>query len=256
MMTYKERTVWQIPQKGDSGFREEFEALSRAWGPGLAAARIYEIHSDLGLEMTKIALRVAADAVRQGLSVAYHDVGKNLTYELEQEFIWGKVSEMEAGWGRFEVFFPTIFDHMVYTLHESYTRDERFDLIIIDAFTDLQTGFTDDDVVDPCEMDDLREQSLLHCRDWINKTRQSVLLLNHVAPTVDQIGILRSPESTLRLDGVCDVRTTLVQRCSNDHQDDGRPAMAASDLVAVNTMDHRTSARTESWPKPPDMMVQ
>ena len=256
MMMNTERTVWQVPHAEDMGYREEFGILSGAWGPGLAAGRIYEMHSGLGLDMIKIALHVAADAVKRGLNVAYFDVKRVLSLDLEKEYVWDKVPDEEADWGQFDVICPSTFDQAVFSFHNTFRGSIRHDLVIIDSFTDLQVGSSSPYAEDPDEMLDFQECSLLHCRDWITRTQQSVLLLNHVAPITDQIGVAQSSEGTLRLDGVCDVRTALARRCSNDSQDDRRPSMAASDLVAWNTTDHRTDACTGSWPKRMNLKAQ
>ncbi|MBK9303848.1 MAG: hypothetical protein IPM94_08170 [bacterium] len=136
MMNMEKRIVWQIPHSGDMGDRDEFGILNDAWGPGLASAQIYELHSGLGLDMIKFALRIVSDAVRRELNVAYFDVKFVLTDDLVQKYVWGDM--LEAGWGLIEVFYPTTFDHLAYSLRETYTQGERYDLIIVDSFSDIR----------------------------------------------------------------------------------------------------------------------
>jgi len=72
--------------------------LEGVWGPGLPAGRIFEMHSDLGLDMTKVALQVAAGVVQRGLDVAFFDVNRVLTDHMISSTSRAKTRSAIRGW--------------------------------------------------------------------------------------------------------------------------------------------------------------
>lgn len=245
MMDRAGRAVWSVPGEEEVDYCEEFVLLRTAWDRGLQPARIYELHSEHGSDLVMIAMRVVADAVRRGLSVAYYDVREVLSHDLIRELVWGGAMNREVGWGGFEAFYPSTIDHLHITLHESYSSDEQFDLIVFDSITDLHLDSPSEHGQKLRELSDLQEREglldhlLLQCKDWIARTRQSMILLNIETPKEMKSDSPEVCEAASSLDRHCDTRTE-VSRCvqGTSQHSDGVVA-SVQDLQVWNTKDHR-----------------
>ena len=243
MMERTGRAVWSVPGEEEVDYCEEFELLRTIWDRGLQPGRIYELHSEHGSDLVKIALRVAADAVRRRLSVAYFDVREVLSYDLIQEHVWGGPEDRKVGWGRFETFYPGMIDNLVSTLHGSYSSDERFDLIVFDSIINLNLDFPSEhgkqlcEYSDPQEREDLLEQLLLHCKDWIARTRQSMLFLNVETTKERKPDSPGSCDPASSFDRHCDTRTELSRRVQEDSRLGYEVVASAQDILVWNTKD-------------------
>ncbi len=180
-----------------------FEAVL---GPGLPAKQIIEIHSDLGDAMSKIALQVAAGALRRGLNVAYHDADWNV----DDEFLDERIRSMDpigtCEMGQIDVFAPYNLDLVSKTILKTIPGSKWYDVVIIDSIGSLscqESSFVGTD------RQDVEEKFLRHCREVIARTGQTVLLLNH-EPAVTG-GLAVAPNGTEHLDRTCDTRIALAE---------------------------------------------
>lgn len=214
MMDLTDSNLREITYEGDFWLNTDLGILDGVWGPGLPTRRIFEMHSDLGIDMVKIALQSAAGVVRRGLDVTFLDVNNSLTDDLVSRYITDMSPIGDRGMGRFEVFHPKTFDEAISVVHGTCSAKNWSPLVIIDSFTDLREPADDLEAEDTdtpsghVEKEELQEQFLLHCRDVFFDTIQSLLLLTHVPAVTDSPGA--SPACTARWGQICDTRIAIA----------------------------------------------
>ncbi len=186
--------------------------LEAIWGPGLLAGHIYEIHSDLGDGMVKIALQLATGAAKRGLNIAYVDPDGNVGDSLLDEFIRSQNPVGNHRMGRVDHFMPLSLDDAGEDLLSTGSGSKRCDLVIIDSLEVLAGVEWSNGMPD---MQDLEEQFLQFCRKVIADTGQTLLLLTHMPAAVDRDVIV--PDGTEHLDRMCDFRTAVSEGTCSLH---------------------------------------
>ncbi len=234
----------EITYEGDIWLNTDLGVMDGVWGPGLPVRRIFEMHSDLGIDMVKIALQSAAGVVRRGLDVAFLDVNNILTDDLVSRFVTSMQPIGDKGMGRFEVFKPKTFDEAVSVVHGTCNAENWMPLVIIDSFTDLRAdpeGVDGEEGTfsDNVEMLELQEQFLLHCRDVFMDSMQSLLLLTHEAAVNEPLG--SSPSSTVRWGQICDTRTALAMASDFVSPDGNKLENPHPGFVTWRTRDYRAN---------------
>ncbi|MBU8922848.1 MAG: hypothetical protein KOO63_13610 [Bacteroidales bacterium] len=238
--------IEQDRRNGTSWLSTGIGSLDAIWGGGLPSARIVEMHSEFGLGMTKIALQLAADVVKSGLNVAYFDVARILTLDLEQEFVWGKNGGNFQNWGQFDVYCPTTFSQVAYTMENAYESEMGYDLIIIDSLSCIQMGdhcANNEDENSPGDivmMEFAKDSLVKSFRNVIdeNLISLSVLVLNNKHADTTQAGFPNSPWSS-DLDNLFDIRTAIAPGISLGSAGVEDKGYFPIDLVAWNTKDYR-----------------